>query len=430
MTFLFRRLPLFLLLLLGLSSCMPTGFFVYEPGGLATINIIDQNGLSETYSNADRLRQYENVDFLGNQPYQKVMRVYGKDEIGNSRALITSYHPNGQIQQYLEVVNNRALGTYKEWYQSGKLKLVATIVGGMADINTTAEKSWLFDGCAKVWDENECLHAEINYLKGQLQGESRYYHPNGKLWKSICYKDGELEGDFQIFRETGELLQSTNHVCGKKEGCSKRFWSDNQLAAQENYCDDFLVSAKYYNQTGEEIASIEEGEGFRAIFNRESIYELQEYHMGVLEGKVEIFDEKGILVGVYHMRNQLKHGEEVEYYPPLYSTQTLSPMLSMQWYEGKVQGICKTWYRNGKLESQRELSNNKKNGLCLAYYADGNIMLIEEYEHGKLIKGKYFKKGDKKPVSEVVNGSGLVTMHDADGNYLNKFSYYKGSPEK
>lgn len=419
-----------LAVLFALQACSQMGFFMYEPSGLTTINIIDQNGLSETYSNADRLKQYENVNFLSNQPYQKVMRVYGKDAQGNSRALITSYHPNGQIRQYLEVVNNRALGEYKEWYETGRKKLSAYIVGGVADINTAAEKTWLFEGTAKAWDENECLEAEIQYAKGLLQGESKYYHPSGKLWKRLFYRDNKLEGNYEILLENGEILQSTCYKEGQRHGPSKRYWTPEQLAADETYENDLLITAKYYNRCGEEIAAIEEGNGYRTIFNKDTIFEIQEYQNGVLEGEVSVFDEKENLMGIYHMQNQLKHGEEIEYFPPLYYNQSPQPMLSIQWYEGKIQGVCKTWYRNGKLESQREMSKNKKNGICLAYYNDGNLMLIEEYEMGKLFKGKYFKKGDKRPVSEVISGNGLVTMHDAEGNYLHKFSYAKGMPGK
>ncbi|WP_059360502.1 toxin-antitoxin system YwqK family antitoxin [Parachlamydia acanthamoebae] len=419
-----------LLSLLLFTGCARYFYCEYNPDELSTINIIDQNGLSETFTSRERVRQYENVDFMTNQPYQKVMRVYGKDEFGNARALITSYHPNGQIQQYLEVVNNRAFGEYKEWYPTGKLKLAAKVIGGVADINTAAEKSWLFDGIAKVWSEEGCIEACICYYKGILEGESLYYHSNGKLWKRIFYKDDKIEGDAEIFLDNGELLQVTHYVEGKKEGVAKRYWAPCQVASEEIYCNDLLVTAFYFDKSNNLIAQIENGNGIRAVFNRESVYEFQQYQNGVLEGKVCVFDERGFLVNTYHMLNQKKHGEEVEYYQQLFSSQIPQPLLSIQWYEDKIQGVCKTWYRNGQLESQREMSNNKKNGIALAYYLDGNLMMIEEYDHGKLLKGKYYKKGEKTPISEVAEGFGLVTVYDADGNYLNKFTYAKGKPDE
>ena len=146
---------------------------------LTSINIIDRNGLNETITNKDRLEQYERTNFLCPQPYQKVLRVYKRDCQGNSISYVTTYYENGQPKQYLEAVNNRAFGLYQEWHENGILKLEATIIGGIADLTPCAEKSWQFDGCAQAWDENGNLQTEISYDKGQLEGESLYYHPNG-----------------------------------------------------------------------------------------------------------------------------------------------------------------------------------------------------------------------------------------------------------
>ena len=99
---------------LVLSGCGGpyTGF--RDRNSLACINIIDQNGLSETFQTQDRLVQYGKVDFLAPQSYRKVMRIYKRDHKGSIRAVITGYHPNGQIKQYLEIMNNAANGAYHE----------------------------------------------------------------------------------------------------------------------------------------------------------------------------------------------------------------------------------------------------------------------------------------------------------------------------
>ena len=45
---------------------------------MSSIQLLDRNGFSETVSLRDRLTVYEKTDFLAPQPYQKVVRVYGK----------------------------------------------------------------------------------------------------------------------------------------------------------------------------------------------------------------------------------------------------------------------------------------------------------------------------------------------------------------
>ena len=106
-----------LLLVCAATACIRSK--VDEKPVLISINIIDRNGLNETITYKDRLEKYVNVDFLCPQPYQKVLRVYKRDCIGDSQSFITTYYDNGQPKQYLEAINNRAFGLYQEWYENG-----------------------------------------------------------------------------------------------------------------------------------------------------------------------------------------------------------------------------------------------------------------------------------------------------------------------
>ena len=95
----------------------------------------------------------------------------------------------------------------------------------------------------------------------------------------------------------------------------------------------------------------------------------------------------------------------------------------------RFKDIVKTWYPNGSPESQREMANNAKNGVLTAWYRDGNLMMIEEYENDKLVRGDYFKKEERIPVSQVIGGKGTVTIFDADGHFVQKIAYVNGKPE-
>ena len=70
-----------------------------------------------------------------------------------------------------------------------------------------------------------------------------------------------------------------------------------------------------------------EGCGQRATFGKDAVSELQEYRNGALEGKVKVFDCDGALARIYHMKNDLKNGEEIEYYQP--ENDRLQPRLSL-----------------------------------------------------------------------------------------------------
>ena len=397
---------------------------------LTSVHIVDRNGFSETISNKERLSQFENTNFLSHQPYQKVLRIYARDSKGNLRSAVTTYHDNGNPKQLLEILNARANGNYCEWHQNGNMSVMSKVIGGTPDVTAVAEKSWLFDGPSYAWDQDEHLIAEINYSQGSLEGITTYFHPNGTVWKRLPYNRNQLEGTAETYRENGDLLQQTTYCQGQKHGLNVRYWDPQKLASEEEYFQGKLENGQYFDSQGNMIAEVKNGSGYRAIFGKTYIQELQEYKEGSLEGEVKVFNQEGNLKRLYKVKNGIKHGEEIEYFDRFFtSSAPPMPKLSFCWYEGKVQGMVKTWYPTGALESQKEMANNAKHGVLTAWYRDGNLMMIEEYNNEKLVRGDYLKKGEKVPVSQVIEGKGTVSIFDAEGYFVQKIVYVNGKPE-
>lgn len=415
-----------LLLTLLFASCSQRIAYYSDISNLASIHLVDRDGMTEAISNGDRLKNYEEVDFLSHQPFQKVLRVFERDSNGNVRACITTYHSNGGVRQYLEILNNRAFGAYKEWFPNGVLKVEAQIVEGSADINLAAEKSWLFDGKTTAYGECGEKIASIYYARGSLEGTSIYYHANGTIWKEVPYCNNLISGEMKVYLESGELFQIIHYENGIKSGQSFRYWPGQCIASDETYLQGKLISGSYISLQGNLIAEIKNGNGYRAVFSKDLLSELHEYHSGIPLGEVKIFNSCGNLSKIFHVKNGLKHGEELFYY----GSGELKTKLSLPWYEGKVQGLVKTWYNNQGMESQREMSENARNGVSTAWYRDGQLMMIEEYENNILRKGDYYRKGYKQPLTQVINGEGTVTLFDPEGNFLRKVPYLNGKPDK
>jgi len=390
---------------------------------ITSINIIDHNGLSETINAKERLTVFDKTDFLAPQPYQKVLRVYGRQKNGDVRSCITSYHPNGQVKQYLEAINNRASGIYREWFPNGTLKVEAYVIGGVADINTHAEQSWLFDGMNTAWDENGALVAEIRYVKGDLEGDAIYYHPNGQVWKVCPFSKNQLHGTAKTFLENGKPFQTVAYSQGEKDGLALRFWDSGQIAYQETYQKSLLIEGSYFSVEGGHISSIYGGKGYRAIFGKKELHELQQYENGIQEGCVKVYDEGKNLISLYSIKNGEKQGDEIDYFPS-----SAQPKLLLTWHEGILQGPMKTWYENGLLESQREMCGNQKHGLLTAWYRNGALMLVEEYDCDKLLKGDYYRLGEKTAVSQIDKGKGIATLFNPEGNFSRKVYYQDGKP--
>jgi len=416
----------FIFVLLILTSCAAKT--AQNSNDLVTIQILDRNGFSETISAKERLGKYEKTNFLAPQPYRKVVRVYGKASQGKTGSKITTYHTNGQPWQYLEIENGRAHGKYQEWHPNGQLKIEGFVIEGTPDVSEVAQLTWFFEGLCLAYDENGHLSAKIFYDKGLLEGTAQYFHPDGTLSQEIPYYKDEVHGIVQSFDKTGNCIEKIAYNQGKKDGPAVAYWTTAQLKYREEYDKGHLLKAEYFNIPGEKIAQIENGEGVQALFEETSLASLIEYHQGTIEGEIKNFNNKGQLISLYHIKDGMKQGEEWEYYPS--EDKKLLPKLFLQWNEDVLKGSTKTWYENGVLESQREMHDNKKHGPSFAWFKEGDLMLMEEYEDDQLMKGSYFKKWEKNPVSKIENGTGIATLFDKEGRFIKKIAYEKGIPQK
>lgn len=394
-----------------------------DPNQIVSLQMVDRNGFSETIGNKERLGVYQNVDFLAAQPYQKVLRVFGRDGEGKSHCKITSYHANGGVWQYLEVLDGRAHGEFKEWHENGALKISCRVLDGMADVTPLAQTGWIFDGKSLVWDENGHLIADIQYSNGVLQGLSSYFYAEGQLWKTIPYDHHLIHGEELVYNRAGEIIERIPYDKGVKDGVASGKWTESSPSYEEHHEKGLLLEAVYYDPAGKKIAEIKNGDGLQALFESQSLYSFIQYQKGKIEGEIKIFDPNGRLTNSYNIKDDQKHGEEWEYF--LRSSQ---PKLLVSWYEDSIQGFVKTWYENGHLESQREMSNNKKHGLSFAYYKDGQLMFMEEYDNDKLWRGSYLKKGDKVPISKIEEGFGTAVLYNHEGYLIQKVTYEKGLP--
>ncbi len=427
----FRSASLFLLLSTLMLSCQQTCDYEEDPD-LACVSLIDRDGFATTIRSEERLTRYSNVDFLTPQPYEKVMRIYKKDCSGNSYAFITSYHANGLPKSYLEIRNSGAFGPYKEWHENGELKMESTVISGVPDITPEAQRSWKFDGDANVWDDCGNLIATFHYEKGLQEGENLKFYSDGTVRNRTPFRRGKVHGLQEMFYCDGRLMAKAHWCDGELQGKAIRYWPNGSIASEEERDGPELVTGRYYYPNGELISQVNDGAGFRTIFNQEHVKELHEYKNGIQEGAIKVFHPSGNLTSIYHVKHDLKDGEEIVYYPSPRGTicrdpDKLTPQLLITWSNGKVHGITKSYYPDGRYESQREMANNKRNGVCTAWYRDGSLMFVEEYELDRLRKGEYYKKGSFKPESLVLDGCGTATMYDAEGQFVRRLSYYNGT---
>ncbi len=397
-------------------------------GILINVHIIDFNGFSETITNKDRLRQFEQRNFLLPQQYRKVLRVFRRSQTGNSLSIVTLYHENGQIYRYLECVNGRASGNFREWYDNGQIKIEAYVTAGSADVDDKSVDTWTFDGLSKAWTPQGKKMGVFSYKKGLLNGASTMCYLSGEVEWYTEYKDGKKSGFERHFRPDGSLIEEISYQDGLREGVSRGYWTTGKLKYQEDFQLDLLQEGIYYPKEGEEaLSTVLKGNGVRSLFNDDILVSQYQIQQGKPSGWVKIFSDDGTLSREYSEINGKKDGREVLYYS-LEENEKGGPKLAIEWKRGSITGIVETWYPEGAIQSKREMKQNERDGISMGWYPNGDLMLVEDYEKGSLKKGSYHKKGDTVPYSTVENGKGTATIFDGDGRIVEKITYQEGKP--
>lgn len=397
-------------------------------GQLTSMQIVDRNGFQETISNKERLNKLSQSDFRLPQPYQKVVRVYAPlrkgEHSGKTQSIVTSYHKNGQLWQYLETVAGRANGLYQEWHENGNLRLTAQVIEGIGDVAQNSKESWVFDGLSEAFDESGHLIATIYYDKGVLEGDSIYYAPTGQIIRKIPFKNNQIDGEEEHFDLLENKIGSFPYKNGLRSGHSYFVGTADRPRFEEDFEEGKLIQGTYYQSDGSIFSQVEKGRGFRSHFEEGFLVSQEQIQNGVLEGEMRFFDNYKNLIHSYSVVQDQKEGEEIFFYP------TGKVRLMVGWRGDEIHGLVRSWYENGQQESEREMSHNKKQGMAYAWYKDGSLMLVEEYENDLLVNGKYMKRGDDYPVSKIKNGNGIATLYDDGGAFLKRIEYRKGAPSE
>ncbi|MFZ4099607.1 MAG: toxin-antitoxin system YwqK family antitoxin [Chlamydiia bacterium] len=408
---------------LALLGCSPRAL-LQRNDALTTVVLQDRNGFSETVSQPDRLARLATVDFNSPQPYERVIRVFQRNEDGSVPSILTCYYPNGQLSELLDVLSGRASGRYCRWHQNGQINLYAVVMGGVADVNDRAKQTWLFDGESLVWDEEGHLIARIPYDRGALHGIEQHYYPSGSTQESIPYVKGLLHGTREAYSPNGELLQRQDFDQGQPHGHAESWWlHEHRLSTQEIWSQGLLLQGEYYHADGTSAGSVQQGSGHRILFDTARMIRRYQVQTGRVEGFVEEFNASNVCIRTWNEAQGMKQGVERVFEP-----KNGNLKLELCWKDDVLQGPCRTYYVDGKLESQKELSDNQVHGRCLAWYPSGQVMLLEEYQQGILERGEYYELGSLVPVSQVVQGHGTVTLYDGSGRKAKTIPIVNGIP--
>jgi antitoxin component YwqK of YwqJK toxin-antitoxin module len=113
------------------------------------------------------------------------------------------------------------------------------------------------DGIARAYltipGRDTTLLFDLNYQNGQLQGESKTYHLNGRLAKHAFFLSGQPIDDFEAFDTLGFKYQYVKFQYSQP--IEEKIWEENQLSVRYEF--DWHDSIPFDSQTLTETSSLE-----------------------------------------------------------------------------------------------------------------------------------------------------------------------------
>ncbi len=129
------------------------------------------------------------------------------------------------------------------------------------------------------------LIEEANYRQDKLEGERRYFYPNGKVESIENYKNGLLHGKYRKFLEDGAPRIEQDYVDGVMQGLSIRYYPNGNVEERVTMVnnEESGLFQEFYENGQLKV------EGTYALVGEESAQE---------QGELKEYDENGQLVRI------------------------------------------------------------------------------------------------------------------------------------
>ena len=119
-------------------------------------------------------------------------------------------------------------------------------------------KDGKLDGLGVEWYENGQKKTEMSWKEGKLDGLQLKWHENGQKEREGNFKDGKADGLGVEWHSNGQKESEFLFKNGKEDGLQLMWHENGQKKSEENFKDGELISKKYWNSKGEEVATLKE----------------------------------------------------------------------------------------------------------------------------------------------------------------------------
>jgi antitoxin component YwqK of YwqJK toxin-antitoxin module len=107
------------------------------------------------------------------------------------------------------------------------------------------------------------------------------------------------------------------------------------------------------------------------------------------------------------------------------------PESEMPYENGKPSGTVKRYYETGTLQETQEMKSGRADGVRRYYYPNGRLWFDQVYKAGKNweVRANYTANGQRRKAGTLHNGNGTVIFYNDDGTVREVKTYVNGEPK-
>jgi antitoxin component YwqK of YwqJK toxin-antitoxin module len=143
-------------------------------------------------------------------------------------------------------------GVYSGWevqrYESGQVRFLFQLKDGIEH------------GLSTSWHKNGQKRSEATYKDGKIHGLHTMWYENGQKQSETNYKNGKKDGHVTTWYNNGQKVQEETYKDGKRNGPAPSWHKNGQKRGEGTIKDSEWVSAKWWNDRGEEVETWQEAD--------------------------------------------------------------------------------------------------------------------------------------------------------------------------
>ncbi|MGR3951771.1 MAG: hypothetical protein QRY74_02485 [Chlamydia sp.] len=384
------------------------------PSSITTYSRGKKHGIEKFFYQSGSLsltRQYVDGAIIGDEiSFWEKKR--GLREIQQIRSFQNG-KPNGLFTQFSESGEMIIEGFYRDGLLHGKMVYI------IPEMNQEGTIFWFFglvsDFSGKpahsLFDtETKQPLLEAHYSMGVPHGNWKEWHRNGSVKKNLQYVKGEKEGELLEYDEEGNTIRSGVYLKGAPIGVHTLIQNRNYQIQDTYSSNGFSRHTITYN--GKPIASYSKqgasllcGEYITLYPESGQIHKRLHFDHGLLDGEQKEYFSSGGLASLSHFYQGKWQGVQREW------DQNNDPLTISEWDSTGLHGVYKEYFRLNP--SQIALSAIFSNGVLDGPYE-------KWYGNGQKAEESFWHKGEKE---------GSTQKWDEDGSLIYRAYYSQGVPD-